>query len=102
MKISVVPMLCFSAFASPTLSVAAPVQIRVTPEREYVHRESERDLVFRIDLIADDLASPRRTPIDLAVVLDRSGSMAGAKLEKARQAACVAIDQLSTRDRFCL
>src|SRR5262249_37947209 len=44
----------------------------------------------------------RRAPMNLAVALDRSGSMQGAKIEKARQAACVAIDQLGDDDLFSL
>jgi Ca-activated chloride channel family protein len=40
--------------------------------------------------------------MNLAVVLDRSGSMQGAKIEKARQAACVAVDQLADDDFLSL
>jgi Ca-activated chloride channel family protein len=48
------------------------------------------------------LISARHTPINLALVLDHSGSMSGAKIEKARQAACIAIDQLQPTDDFSL
>ena len=36
--------------------------------------------------------------MNLAIVLDRSGSMMGAKIEKAKQGACTAIDQLGAGD----
>lgn len=39
-----------------------------------------------------------RTPVNLAIVLDRSGSMSGEKLEKAKEAAIMAINRLSSRD----
>ena len=44
----------------------------------------------------------KRAPMNLAVVLDRSGSMQGAKFEKAKQGACVAIDKLADDDFFSL
>ena len=40
--------------------------------------------------------------MNLAIVLDRSGSMEGAKIEKARQAAAMAIDKLGDDDFFSL
>ena len=40
--------------------------------------------------------------MNLAIVLDRSGSMQGAKIEKARQAAAMAVDQLGDDDFFSL
>jgi len=39
-----------------------------------------------------------RTPVNLTVVLDRSGSMSGEKLEKAKEAAIMAINRLSPQD----
>lgn len=39
-----------------------------------------------------------RTPVNVALVLDRSGSMQGEKLRRAREAAILAIDLLDARD----
>ncbi len=79
------------------------IQLRVKPERERLFRQRDAEIVFRIDLEGVKARSTeRRTPINLALVLDRSGSMQGAKLEKARQAACMAIDQLTERDTVSL
>ena len=43
-----------------------------------------------------------RRPVNLALVLDRSGSMQGSKMQNVRQAAASAIDRLAPRDRFSL
>ena len=40
----------------------------------------------------------KRTPVNVAIVLDRSGSMTGEKLRKAKEAAILAIDRLNTDD----
>lgn len=42
--------------------------------------------------------SHRRAPVNVSVVLDRSSSMSGDRIEKAREAACMLIDQLGPED----
>ncbi|MDR3403154.1 MAG: VWA domain-containing protein [Chthoniobacter sp.] len=91
-------LLAFTACAaSPT-----DLTLRVTPERDLLYSRGPREVVVQIDLDGRKPETTQRTPMNLAVVLDRSGSMEGAKIEKARQAACVAIDQLASDDYFSL
>lgn len=40
----------------------------------------------------------QRTPVNIAIVIDKSGSMSGEKIEKAKEAAIMAINRLSSRD----
>ena len=60
-------------------------------------------MVIKIDLAAvANRHKARRTPLNLAVVLDKSGSMTGAKLEKTKQAAMQLVDRLAPNDVFSL
>ncbi len=78
------------------------VTLRVTPEREFVYRHGPREIVLELELNARHPDQSRHTPVNISVVLDRSGSMEGPKIEKARQAACAALDQLDADDIFSL
>src|SRR2546425_3989505 len=87
--------LAANLFAGETL------RLKLEPDRDYVLSGSPREVVVKIDLSAiGHKPKARRTPLNLAVVLDRSGSMTGAKIEKARQAAMEVVDRLAPEDIF--
>lgn len=88
--------ICAATAGKPALSLT------VTPERDVISTSGARETIVQIELHASRASQKRTLPINVAVVLDRSGSMAGAKLEKARQAAAVALDQLGPDDFFSL
>ncbi|MCK5850510.1 MAG: VWA domain-containing protein [Kiritimatiellae bacterium] len=46
--------------------------------------------------VMDDLT--KRTPVNVALVIDKSGSMSGDKIRKAREAALMAVDRLNSQD----
>src|SRR5437763_5822091 len=82
-------------FAGETL------RLKIEPDRDFVLSGSPQEVVVKIDLLAlDHKTRLKRTPLNLVVVLDRSGSMEGAKIEKARQAAMGLVDQLAPGDIF--
>ncbi len=79
------------------------LRLKLEPDRDIVLAGAPREVVVKIDLsAAGEKVKRRRTPLNLAVVLDRSGSMTGAKIEKARQAAMGLVDQLAPGDVFAL
>lgn len=79
-----------------------PLNVTLQADRDLLPTVAS-DCVLQIQVVADKKESEKRkTPLNLAIVLDRSGSMSGAKIEKARQAACVALDQLEEDDIFSL
>jgi len=67
-----------------------------------VTKGGEQRVVIRIDVEGAGGARLQRNPVNLAVVLDRSGSMSGRKLEQAKQAARMLVDQLDRDDVFSL
>ncbi|WP_162891208.1 VWA domain-containing protein [Aeromicrobium sp. A1-2] len=56
-----------------------------------------------VEVTAPALPHQERTvPTNLVVVLDRSGSMGGARIEQAKKALCAVVDQLAPGDTFGL
>jgi Ca-activated chloride channel family protein len=73
----------------------------VRQDRRYIRgtSHSERFVLGRI-VAPRATGERRRPPVNLAIVLDRSGSMSGAKLAIAKQAVEEAIARLEADDRF--
>src|SRR6267142_5492738 len=100
MKTKLLTLALVSSF-SATLFAEQTMRLKIEPEHDYFLSGSKQEVVFKIDLTAlGQKKKLKRTPLNLAVVLDRSGSMSGAKIEKARQAAMALVDQLSSEDIF--
>lgn len=60
------------------------------------------DVFLTVDVTGAEVPGAERTPVNLAVVIDRSGSMAGQKLEQAKAAASHLVRQLKERDRLAI
>ncbi|MDP1822478.1 MAG: VWA domain-containing protein [Archangium sp.] len=58
------------------------------------------DVFATLEVSAVDVPGAKRAPVNLAVVIDRSGSMSGAKIENARRAAQRLVDLLGDEDRI--
>ena len=77
-------------------------RIELIPEKTHSHlSKSSMHVLIRIH--APSLPhNPTRVPLNLALVLDRSGSMGGAKLEYAKAAAKYVMERLQKEDRVSL
>lgn len=79
------------------------VSLGVALDRTAVHVGGDGLVRMELTMKADEGAgTAARVDSDFVVVFDRSGSMAGDRLEQARAAVLGLLDQLSPRDRFAL
>lgn len=77
------------------------VKIRVETDKKVFPEGKTNKGVLKITL--ETAPSPKRSdrpPVNLAIVLDRSGSMVGEKLKKAQDVAIEALRRLSSKDIF--
>jgi Ca-activated chloride channel family protein len=82
-------------------TVRAPEQVKVDVglAKPYVMAGQKQINYLRVSLTGVPINEPaRRTPVNVAIVLDKSGSMSGDKLRKAKEAAFASIDRLSAND----
>src|SRR5260221_10186888 len=87
-----------TGLASP-LFAGETLRLKLEPDHDYLLAGTPGEVVVKIDLFALDHKTKRKRPsLNLSVVLDRSGSMSGAKIEKARQAAMALVDHLGPED----
>ena len=81
-----------AAAADPAVSVA------VAPERKVLASDKPETAVVKIGLTGAALPAGERPAVNLALVLDRSGSMSGDRIARAREAAVAAVQRLDERD----
>jgi len=80
-----------------TLSLSAECDRRLVA----VEVASQRSIEW-IAAVAEAVRRDSRAPLNLALILDRSGSMQGDKLRYVQQAACHVLDMLDERDRIAV
>jgi len=96
MKKSIFALAAFAAAMVGTAS--AEVSCRVEPDYSVRLADKAGEAYVKVTLAADKVAAANRPSVNLAIVLDRSGSMGGDKIVKAREAACEAIRRLDPKD----
>lgn len=79
------------------------MQARIRLDHTLLAIEGEHRVHAMLELVAPDVRDAGRRPaLGLALVLDRSGSMAGPKLEVARRCAAWVVERLAPSDRVAV
>lgn len=75
------------------------VQFSAALENKYAISSDSADVYLYLKVTGNELKSDKkRAPLNLSIVLDRSGSMHGEKLEYAKKAAAFVVEQLNADD----
>ena len=74
------------------------VTVAISPERRVLAADRPEAALVKIGLTGAALPHGERPAVNLALVLDRSGSMHGARIARAREAAIAAVERLDDRD----
>ncbi len=81
------------------LARAAPVVVDAKLGQSIINTSSTGSIYLRLSLKGSaDVSRKERPPINVAIVIDRSGSMSGDRIVAAREAATVALERLSKND----
>lgn len=100
-----------AALGLATFAALAPLPARAAPEVGLNVRladplvTADRTTITQLQISLTGFAleaDARRPPVSLAVVLDRSGSMAGEKLARAKEAAALVVERLRADDELAI
>lgn len=80
-------------------AVADQVKLNVALGKPFLLAGQKQTTFLKVGLTGFVLAGEEhRTPVNVAIVLDRSGSMSGEKIAKVKEAALMALEKLGPRD----
>lgn len=92
-------LLCLGGHLALPASAAEPVEVRVDLAHPKIPAQKQYKTYLKVGLVGlQQKEKPTRPPVNVAIVLDRSGSMSGPKIEHARQAAVEALQRLGGDD----
>jgi Ca-activated chloride channel family protein len=91
----------FFCFSYSYASRDKKIKVVIETDRSVLPAGDFKNAVIKITLDAPlSYDSDKRPPVNLSIVMDRSGSMTGAKLDKAKKAAIEALKRLGSNDVF--
>ena len=92
-------VILIAGIAAASAALAASVNLKADLGQRVINRDHMGSIYLRLSLRA--LAQERdtdRTPVNVAIVLDRSGSMKGSRMHAAKRAARMALRRLGSQD----
>ena len=81
----------------------SPLHLRITPSQHALPSLGEPQVLYvMVELAASDQIECQRFPLNLCLVLDRSTSMKGGRLQQVKEAARYIVDRMEQEDVFSL
>jgi Ca-activated chloride channel family protein len=97
------PLVARSLLSAEPAAAEEAVRLRLELDRPVLPIDSREKVVLKVALDGRrPVTAARRAPVNLALVIDQSGSMAGEKIARAREAALEAVSRLSPDDLAAL
>ncbi len=91
-------LLFLAGCATAQVKPGGAVTCTIEPERKILAADTPESVVVKVALNGITAEATHRTAVNLAIVIDRSGSMTGTKIQRAKEAAIAAISRLDERD----
>ncbi|MBU0550713.1 VWA domain-containing protein [Myxococcota bacterium] len=92
------PLLALIALTLPSLGHAEQVRMDAQLASPVMIAGQKHTTHLKVGLTGFEIAATKRTPVNVAIVIDKSGSMAGEKMRRAKEAAIMAVERLSSED----
>ena len=80
------------------------LNIEITPQREALLKGFDNEFHALLRVNADEVPNlhERKNSLNLAIVIDRSGSMSGQPLDEAKRSAIMMVEQMHSTDRVSI
>lgn len=102
MKISKITSVLIITVAACAAPAKTELTVELDTNQELIRADQDGIVVTRIRVRGNTDPTLKRRPLDLALVLDTSGSMEGAPIEAARKAARRLVERLRNDDRLAI
>ncbi|TVS08046.1 MAG: VWA domain-containing protein [Planctomycetaceae bacterium] len=93
-------MILLVLLALPMRAPADTVQLRIESDRPVVEAGKTHTVRVKVEVQGAELPEADRPPVNLSLIIDKSGSMRGDRIEHARQGAIEAVRRLGNQDIF--
>lgn len=91
-------ILLAAVFGAASLHAAPVVQLRLHADQPVVPSGREGTVLVKVEVEGGEAPAADRAPVNLSLVIDKSGSMAGERIEQARRGAIEAVRRLGPDD----